>query len=160
MPYLRRRIISLAQSVRDMGSRLFGSTEISGEKPMNENKNFADETARAARETFEKGSAATQQSARGAQESLSAVAEGIRDFNVRLMEMAQLNTVAALDFAREMSTAKGPADAAARWSSHAQKQFDTLTEQSKELTALAQRIATSSAEPITRSFGHALKGTT
>ena len=46
------------------------------------------------------------------------------------MEMAQLNTVAALDFAREMSTAKGPADAAARWSSHAQKQFDTLTEQS------------------------------
>ena len=30
---------------------------------MNENKNFADKTARAARETFEKGSAATQQSA-------------------------------------------------------------------------------------------------
>ena len=89
------------------------------------------------------------------QQSLSAVAEGIRDFNIRLMEMAQLNTVAALDFAREMSTAKGPADAAARWSSHAQKQFDTLTEQSKELTALAQRVATSSAEPITRSFGHA-----
>lgn len=28
---------------------------------MNENKNFADKTARAARETFEKGSAATQQ---------------------------------------------------------------------------------------------------
>ena len=59
---------------------------------MNENKNFADKTARAARETFEKGSAATQQSARGAQESFSAVAEGIRDFNVRLMEMAQLNS--------------------------------------------------------------------
>ena len=74
---------------------------------MNENKNFADKTARAARETFEKGSAATQQSARGTQESFSAVAEGIRDFNVRLMEMAQLNTVAALDFAREKSTAKG-----------------------------------------------------
>ena len=109
---------------------------------MNENKNFADKTARAARETFEKGSAATQQSARGTQESFSAVAEGIRDFNVRLMEMAQLNTVAALDFF---------------WSSHAQKQFETLTEQSKELTALAQRIATSSAEPITRSFGQALQ---
>jgi hypothetical protein len=124
---------------------------------MNENKNFADKTARAARETFEKGSAATQQSARGAQESFSAVAEGIRDFNVRLMEMAQLNTVAALDFAREMSTAKGPADAAALWSSHAQKQFETLTGQSKELAALAQRIATSSAEPITRSFGQALQ---
>jgi hypothetical protein len=35
-----------------MGGPLFGSTEISGEKPMNENKNFADKTPRAARETF------------------------------------------------------------------------------------------------------------
>jgi hypothetical protein len=93
-----------------------------------------------------------------ADESFSAVAEGFRDFNVRLMEM-ELNTVAALDFAREMSSAKRPADAAALWSSHAQKQFETLTEQSKELTALAQRIANSSAAPMTRSFGHALKGT-
>ena len=127
---------------------------------MNENKNVADKTARAARETLEKGSAAAEESARGAQQSFSAVAEGIRDFNVRLMEMAQLNTLAALDFAREMSTAKGPSDAAALWSSHAQKQFETLTEQSKELTALAQRIATSSTEPITRGFGTAFKGTT
>jgi len=76
------------------------------------------------------------------------------------MEMAQLKTVAALDFSREMSTAKGPAEAASLWSSHAQRQFETLTEQSKELTALAQRIATSSAEPMTRSFGSALTGTT
>ena len=120
---------------------------------MNENKNFADKVTRAARETFEKGSTTTQRSARGAQESFSAVAEGIRDFNVRLVEMAQFNTVAALDFAREMSTAKGPAEAAALWSSHAKRQFETLTEQTKELTHLAQRIATSSAEPVARSFG-------
>ena len=125
---------------------------------MNDNKNFADKTTRAARETFEKGSAATQQSARGAQESFSAVAEGIRDFNVRLMEMAQLNTVAALDFAREMSTAKGPADAAALWSSHAKRQFETLTEQSKELTALAQRIATSAPSRLRAALRQALQG--
>jgi hypothetical protein len=143
-----------------MGGPLFGSTEISGEKPMNENKNFADKAPRAARETFERASAATQQSARGAEQSFSEVAEGICDFNVRLMEMAQLNTVTALDFVREMSTAMGPAEAASLWSSHTQRQFETLTEQSKELTALAQRIATSSAEPMTRGFGNALKGTT
>ena len=44
------------------------------------------------------------------------------------------------------------------WSSYARRQFETLTDQSKELTALGQKIATSSAEPITRSFGQALKG--
>jgi phasin len=125
---------------------------------MNETRKFADRAAQTGRETFAKSRAAAEQSVRGAQESFSAVAEAIRDFNVRLMEMAQHNTIAALDFAREMSTAKGPADAAALWSSHAKRQFETLTEQTKELTALAQRVATSSANPIARNFGRTFPG--
>jgi hypothetical protein len=46
--------------------------------------------------------------------------------------------------AREISTAKGPSEAVALWSSHTQKQFGVLTEQFKELAALGQRIASSS----------------
>jgi len=122
---------------------------------MNEHSKFADRAARTGRETFEKGSAAAEQSARGMQESFLVVAEGIRDFNVRLMEMAQLNTVAALEFAREISSAKGPAEAAALWSSHTSKQFATLTDQAKELAERAQRVVGSSAAPMTRSFGRA-----
>jgi hypothetical protein len=80
----------------------------------------------------------------------------MRDFNVRLIEMAFANTVAALDLAREIATVKGPSEATALWSSHAQKQFERLTEQSRELAALAQKIATSSAEPIARGFGQAM----
>jgi hypothetical protein len=114
----------------------------------------ADRTARTAREAVEKGSAG------GAEQSYLAAADGFRDFNVRLIEMAHTNTLAALDSVREISTARGPSEAASLWSSHAQKQFETLTEQAKELTALAQRIATSSAAPMTRSFGSAFKGTT
>ena len=53
-------------------------------------------------------------SARGAERSYFAAAEGIRDFNLRLMEMAQTNTMAALDFARELSTAKNPPEAGRR----------------------------------------------
>jgi hypothetical protein len=46
---------------------------------MNEDpgKRFADKTARAARETFEKGSAAAEESARGMERSYSSAAEGI-----------------------------------------------------------------------------------
>ena len=121
---------------------------------------FADRTAKTAREAFEKGSAAAEDTARGAEQSYFAAAGGMRDFNLRLIEMVYANTIAALDLAREISTAKGPSEATALWSSHAQKQFERLTDQSKELTALAQRIATSSAEPITRSFGQALHRST
>jgi hypothetical protein len=122
-------------------------------------RRFADKSARAAREAVDRGSAAAHESAEGAEQSYFAAADGIRDFNVRLIEMVHANTLAALALVREISTAKGPSEAASLWSSHAQRQFETLTEQSKELTALAQRIATSSAEPIARSFGNALKGT-
>jgi phasin len=119
-------------------------------------KTFADRAHKTARETFEKGSAAAEDAARGAEQGYFAAAEGMRDFNVRLIEMAYANTVAALDLAREIATVKGPSEATALWSSHAQKQFERLTEQSRELTALAQKIATSSAEPIARGFGQAM----
>jgi len=123
-----------------------------------QSKQFADKSARMVRENLEKGIAAAEQSARGVEQGYSAAAESIRDFNVRLIEMAHANATAALEFAQQISTAKGPSEAMELWSSQARKQFETLSEQSKELTALAQKIATSSAEPIARSFGQALKG--
>jgi hypothetical protein len=98
-----------------------------------QSKRFTDRAARTASEAAD--------SARGAQDGYSAIVNGIRDFNFRLMEMAHANTLAALDFSRDVSSGKGPTEAAALWSSYARQQFETLTEQSKELTALAQRVS-------------------
>ena len=123
-----------------------------------QDKRFADKSARMTRESLEKGVAAAEETARSIEQGYSAAAESIRDFNLRLIEMTYANAMAALDFARQISTAKGPSEAVELWSSQARKQFETLTDQSKELTALGQKIATSSAEPITRSFGRAIEG--
>jgi phasin len=123
-----------------------------------QSKQFADKSARMVRENLEKGIAAAEQSARGVEQGYSIAAENIRDFNLRLIEMAQANATATLEFVQQISTAKGPSEAIELWSSYARRQFETLTDQSKELTALGQKIATSSAEPIARSFGQALKG--
>ncbi len=54
-----------------------------------------------------------------------AAAEAIRDFNFNI-EMAQTNAMASLEFAQEVGTAKGVAEAAALSSSHIRKQFETL----------------------------------
>ena len=40
---------------------------------------------------------------------------------------------------------------------HARKQFETVTAQTKELTALAQKVATETAEPIKDSVTKAFK---
>ena len=123
-----------------------------------QSKQFADKSARMVRENLENGIAAAERSARGVEQGYSAATESIRDFNVRLIEMAHANATATLEFAQQISTAKGPSEAIELWSSQARKQFETLSERSKELTAFAQKIATSSAEPITRSYWRRAKG--
>jgi hypothetical protein len=40
---------------------------------------------------------------------------------------------------------------------HSRKQFETLTAQTKELAAIAQKVATETAEPVKESFGKVFK---
>jgi Phasin protein len=67
--------------------------------------------------------------------------ENVRDLNLRLIDMAQANTQAAFDFAREVAEAKGPSDCVQAWTTNATKQFDMLTKQASELTRLCQGFA-------------------
>ena len=90
-------------------------------------------------------------------QNISVTVESIRDFNVKMIDMAQANAEAVFDFARQLATAKQPSDMVELWTAHAKKQFETLTEQTKELSALGQKIASESGEPITRGVNQALK---
>jgi hypothetical protein len=58
------------------------------------------------------------------------------------------NTNAAFDFAGEITAAMTLSEVVQLTSAHARKQFEVLTAQSKELSALAQKVATETAEPI------------
>jgi hypothetical protein len=95
---------------------------------------------------------------RALEEGYLAAAEAVNDFNMKLFEIAQANTIATFNFAQKVATAKGPAEAAALWSSYTRNNFETLTDQSKQLTALAQRTMTSAAGPLTNGFARTLPG--
>jgi phasin len=120
----------------------------------NQSRKIADKSAN---ETLEKGRAAVEQSARAVEQSYSATVESIRDFNIKMIDMARANTEAVFDFALQISTAKAPTDIVELWTTHARKQFEMLSEQTKELTVLGQKIAGESAEPIARSVSQAFK---
>jgi len=90
-------------------------------------------------------------------QSILVTFESIRDFNVKMIDMAHANMEAFFGFARQLATAKAPSEIAELWTTHARKQFETLTEQSKELTALGQKTAAENAEPIARSVNQAFK---
>jgi hypothetical protein len=48
--------------------------------------------------------------------------DNIRDFNVKMIDMAQANAEAVFEFARQLATAKQPSDIFELWTAHAKKQ--------------------------------------
>ena len=116
-----------------------------------------DKSRKIANEALEKGKAAAEQTTRSVEQSYSVTVDNIRDFNVKMIDMAQANAEAVFEFARRLAAVKQPSDMVELWTAHAKKQFETLTEQTKELSALGQKIAGESAEPITRGVNQAFK---
>ena len=73
-------------------------------------------------------------------QNISVTVENIRDFNIKMIDMAHANMEALFGFARQLATAKAPSDIMELWTAHTRKQFERLTEQSKELTVLGQKV--------------------
>jgi phasin len=128
--------------------------------PMSEHdqtREVADESAMLANEAFANGKAVAEQSAQAVQQSYSVTVENMRGYNLKMIDMAQANIEGVFEFARQFASAKHPSDIMELWMSHAKKQFEMLSEQTKELSALGQKMAGESAEPLTRSVNQAFK---
>ena len=101
-----------------------------------------------AKEGFEKMGAAMAEATGLIKNSYSTAVKGAQDYNTKFIEFAQTNTAAAFDFAQKLSSVKSPSDFIELSTEHSRKQFETLTEQTKELAALAQKVMLSTAEPL------------
>jgi hypothetical protein len=71
----------------------------------------------------------------------------MQDYN-KIIEFAHANTNAALDFVQKLSGVKSPTEFVEIWTEHARKQVETVTEQSKQLAALGQKVMHTTAEPF------------
>ena len=109
---------------------------------------FAEKGVSQARENYAKFKDAAE-SHNGAVEAVFASAhKGASEYTAKLMEFAKANTTASLDFAQELLGTKSPTEAMSLWSGHTRKQFETFSAQAKELSEIAQRVASETAEPI------------
>jgi phasin len=109
--------------------------------------------------TTHTASAATAEATDLMRNSYSKAVEGGQVYNNKLLEFAQTNSKVAFDFAQKLIAVKSPSEFIELSTEHARKQFESLTEQTKELTALAQQVALATAEPLktgmTKAFNHA-----
>ncbi len=111
-------------------------------------REFAERGVAQAKDTYEKMKAAADEATDVLESTYSTATKGAADYGLKVIEVARANTNATFDFASEILAAKTPSEVAELTSAHARKQFEALTQQSKELGALAQKVATDTAEPI------------
>jgi phasin len=111
-------------------------------------REFAERGVAQCKDTYEKMKAAAEEATDVLETTYSTATRGASDYGLKVIEAARVNTNAAFDFAGELITAKTLSEVIELSSAHARKQFEAYTEQGKELTALAQKVATDSAEPI------------
>jgi phasin len=120
-------------------------------------REFADKGVTQARDNWEKLKAATEEATDLIETSYAAASKGYANYGLKLIEAARANMNATFDYASEMLKVKSASAAVELSTGHVRKQLDALSEQTKELAALAQKIATESAEPIKEGVTSAFK---
>ena len=112
-----------------------------------------------AKEAYGKVSAATAEATDLIRKSCSTAVEGARAYNDKLLAFAQANSKVAFDFSHKLLGVKSPSEFMQLSSEHARKQFEILTDQTKELAALAQQVTLVTTEPlktgVTKTFTNA-----
>ena len=111
-------------------------------------REFAERGVAQAKDTYEKMKAAAEEATDVLETTYSTATKGASDYGLKWIEVARANTNAAFDFAGEVMAAKTVSEVVELTKDQARKQFETLTQQRKQLATLSQKVATETAEPI------------
>src|ERR1700722_6092944 len=109
---------------------------------------IADKGIAQAKVNFDKAKAATDQGTDLFKNSYASAAKGATDYNLKFIEIARANTNTAFDYANAMLGVKSVPEFFELATPHPRKHFETMTAQTKELAALAQKMTTDIAEPL------------
>ena len=106
------------------------------------------------RQAFEDVNAATNDATALMTDTYTTAMKRAQDYNAKVIEFAQKNTEAAFAFARELSGVKSPTEFLELSTSHSRKQFETLSEQARELATLVQKAALATVERVEKNVSH------
>jgi phasin len=120
-------------------------------------REFAEKGVTQARDNWEKMKAATEEATDLIEGSYATASKGMIDYGLKLIEAQRANTNAAFDLAGQLMGVKSMSEAVELSTAHARKQFEAMSVQTKELAALAQKVAAETSEPIKESVASAFK---
>ena len=109
---------------------------------------FAEKGVARAKDFCEKAKAITEETIDVVKNTYATAEDGTSNYNLKIIEIARSNTNAAFDYANALLGVKSLSEFVELSSAQARKQFETLTDQTRELAALAQELITETSEPL------------
>lgn len=120
-------------------------------------REMAEKSVQSARETYEKMKTSAEETTDLLEDTYSTASKGVAEYNAVALESLRTNVNAAFDYVGALFAAKSVSEAVELSTGHMRKQFDVLSAQAKELSTLAQKVATDTAEPIKASVEKTIK---
>ena len=120
-------------------------------------REFAEKSIAQAKDAYDKVKLVAEEATGMLEDACSTAVKGAADYNSKVIEAARTNANSIFDFANRLVNVKSMAEVAELSTAHARKQFELFTEQTKELAALAQKVATDTAEPMKSGVGKVFK---
>jgi phasin len=120
-------------------------------------REIAEKSVSQAKETYEKMKSAAEEATDMLEDTYATATKGVSDYGLKLIEAARENTNSAFDFATQLMAVKSLSELVELSTAHTRKQYEAITAQTKELAAIAQKVAVDTAEPVKESFGKVFK---
>lgn len=120
-------------------------------------REFAEKSVSQCKDNWEKMKAATEEATGVIEDSYATASKGFTDYGLKVIEAARANTNSSFDYAGKLMTVKSVSEAIELSTSHLRSQYETLSTQAKELSALAQKVATETTEPLKETMTSAFK---
>jgi phasin len=120
-------------------------------------REFAEKGVAQTKDAYEKMKAVAEENTEMLETVYTNASKGASDYGLKVIEIARYNTDAMFNYVEAMFGVKTPSDFIELSTKHAREQFETLSGQGKELTGLAQKVATETAEPIKSGVSKAMK---
>lgn len=111
-------------------------------------REIAEKTLTQAKTGYDKIRAAAEDTTGMMETTYANASKGTTDYGLAVLEQARANTNSAFDYFAKLMTVKSVAEAVELTTAQARQQFETSTEQAKELTALVQKLAQDTTEPL------------
>lgn len=100
------------------------------------------------RENYDKLKASADEVNSALEQTYTTASKGVTEYNSKVLEALQENVNSAFDYFTSLLQVKSMAEAVELSTSHARQRFEAVTGQTKDLSALAQKVAAETSEPL------------